>query len=135
MGLYELVRRKCRHIVLCDAEEDENSSCNGLANAIRRCRIDFGVEIVLVVDPITQKDDKTKYSKQHLVKGTIWYPGDQEPSGTIVYIKTALTGDESVDIREYFIDNPAFPQQSTADQFFDESQFESYRKLGYSSLN
>ena len=134
MGVYELVRRKCRHIVLCDAEEDENSSCDGLANAIRRCRIDFGVEIALTVDPITTKDEKTKYCKQHLIKGTIWYPGDKEPSGTIVYIKTSLTGDESVDIREYFIDNPAFPQQSTADQFFDESQFESYRKLGYSSI-
>jgi len=24
----------------------------------------------------------------------------------------------------------AFPQQSTADQFFDEAQYESYRKLG-----
>jgi len=134
MGLYEMVRRKCTHIVLCDAEEDENSSCDGLANAVRRCRIDFGVEIALNVDPITKKDEKTKYSKQHLVEGTIWYPGDASPSGTIIYIKTSLTGDESVDIREYFIDNPTFPQQSTADQFFDEPQFESYRKLGYSSV-
>ena len=134
MGLYEMVRRRCKHIVLCDAEEDENSSCDGLANAIRRCRIDFGVEIRLNVGPITQKDEKTKYSKQHLVKGTITYPGDIVPSGTIVYIKTSLTGDETVDIREYFMDNPTFPQQSTADQFFDESQFESYRKLGYSSI-
>jgi len=53
---------------------------------------------------------------------------------TIVYIKTSLTGDESLDIKAYFMDHPAFPQQSTADQFFDESQFESYRKLGYSSI-
>jgi len=74
------------------------------------------------------------FDAQHLVEGTIWYPGDASPSGTIIYIKTSLTGDESVDIREYFIDNPTFPQQSTADQFFDEPQFESYRKLGYSSV-
>ena len=26
---------------------------------------------------------------------------------------------------------PSFPQQSTLDQWFDEAQFESYRKLGY----
>jgi hypothetical protein len=29
---------------------------------------------------------------------------------------------------------PDFPNQSTGDQFFDESQFESYRKLGYHSI-
>ena len=27
--------------------------------------------------------------------------------------------------------NPDFPDQSTADQFFDEEQFEAYRELGY----
>jgi hypothetical protein len=28
--------------------------------------------------------------------------------------------------------NPDFPDQTTADQFFDEAQFEAYRHLGYS---
>ena len=27
--------------------------------------------------------------------------------------------------------NPKFPDQTTADQFFDEEQFEAYRELGY----
>jgi hypothetical protein len=34
-------------------------------------------------------------------------------------------------LRNYALAEPAFPQQSTADQWFNEAQFESYRKLGY----
>ena len=36
-----------------------------------------------------------------------------------------------VDLREYQKQHPAFPQEPTADQFFDEAQWESYRCLGY----
>jgi len=137
MGIYELVRRRCRYILLCDAEEDEDAICEGLANAIRRCRIDFGVQITINIELITKKDPVTKYSAEHMVTGHIWYPDDPagKPSGTLVYVKTSITGNESVDVREYLKTNDGFPQQSTADQFFDESQFESYRELGYSSFD
>ncbi|MES2277863.1 MAG: patatin-like phospholipase family protein [Bacteroidota bacterium] len=135
MGLYELIRRRCKYIVLGDAEEDQKSTCEGLANAIRRCRIDFGVEIDLDVTPILNKDEKTGYSKAHIVGGKIKYPGPDGMIGHILYIKTSLTGSEEVDIREYFKSNPEFPQQSTGDQFFNEAQFESYRKLGMQSFD
>ncbi|MHA4741995.1 patatin-like phospholipase family protein [Dyadobacter sp. MSC1_007] len=131
MGLYELVRRRCSYILLGDGEQDREGTCEGLANAIRRCRIDFGVEIIIDLTPIMKKE-KDKNSR-HLVKGEICYPGIKE-KGTLIYIKTSLTGDEPVDIREYALVNTEFPQQSTADQFFDEAQFESYRKLGYHSI-
>ncbi|PRY09835.1 patatin-like phospholipase [Pontibacter ummariensis] len=132
MGLYELVRRRCRLIVLGDGEQDSLFTCEGLSNAIRRCRIDFGVEIQIDLTPVTKRDSGTKYSIHHYAIGKIRYPGDppQGASGTLVYFKSSLTGDEPVDVREYAISNPAFPHQSTGDQFFDESQFESYRRLG-----
>ncbi|SFF08456.1 Patatin-like phospholipase [Chitinophaga sp. CF118] len=130
MGLYELVRRRCHYILLGDGEQDEDAACEGLANAIRRCRIDFGVEIDIDITAIAKKDKESK----HIVKGDIIYPGESQKKGTLIYIKTTLTGDESVDIREYALANPDFPQQSTGDQFFDEAQFESYRKLGYHSI-
>jgi len=41
-----------------------------------------------------------------------------------------LVGNEPADITHYHATNPDFPQQTTADQFFDEAQWESYRKLG-----
>ncbi len=52
------------------------------------------------------------------------------PDGILIYLKPSLTGDEPVDILEYAAHHEAFPHESTADQFFDESQFESYRRLG-----
>ena len=130
MGLYELVRRKCKYIVLCDGEQDDQFTCEGLANAIRRCRIDFGVEITLAhLDDITSLDKK-RHSKKHYTAGTIYYPEDGGFYGTLIYIKSSLTDHVPVDVREYAMKNKAFPHQSTGDQFFDEAQFESYRKLG-----
>src|SRR5690606_35921431 len=64
MGLYELVRRRCKYIILSDAEGDENAICEGLANAIRRCRIDFGVEIKIGTEPITDKDKKYRLQSE-----------------------------------------------------------------------
>ncbi|SHH56672.1 patatin-like phospholipase family protein [Flavobacterium defluvii] len=133
MGLYELIRRRCNYIILGDGEQDQDVACEGLANAIRRCRIDFGVEIVFHnFEDITKLAEKSK--KKHIIKGDIIYPGTKT-RGTLIYIKATLTGDEPIDIREYALANPDFPQQSTADQFFDEAQFESYRKLGYHSIH
>ena len=47
LGLYELVRRRCRYIVVCDSEADPDLAFEGLGGAIRKCRADFGVEITL----------------------------------------------------------------------------------------
>src|SRR5437773_7100388 len=56
--------------------------------------------------------------------------GSTAPDGIIVYIKPACYGDEPRDIYEYFKRSETFPNESTVDQFFSESQFESYRMLG-----
>src|ERR671933_2723436 len=52
--------------------------------------------------------------------------------GVIVLVKPSLLkkADEAVDVRQYGLENSAFPQQTTVDQCFDEAQFESYRRLG-----
>ncbi|MBC6992330.1 patatin-like phospholipase family protein [Hymenobacter sp. BT491] len=135
MGLYELVRRRCRYIILGDGEEDHGFTCEGLANAIRRCRIDFGVEISINVRPITNRN--SLLSDSHHAVGTIHYPEDPPgtASGYLLYLKTSLTGDEPSDVREYALADPAFPHQSTGDQFFSEPQFESYRRLGLHAVH
>ncbi len=127
MGLYELVRRRCRYIIVCDAEQDDRYSFNGFAGAIRKCRVDFGVTIDIDTAPIVP-DKETKKSRQHVVVGDITYPG--EGRGKLVYIKASVSGDEPADVLEYNRSHHEFPHQTTTDQFFDESQFESYRALG-----
>jgi hypothetical protein len=126
MGLYELVRRRCRFIIVCDAEQDDRYSFNGIAGAIRKCRVDFGVVIELPTSGIVPK--KGSRSSVHVAIGSINYPG--QGYGTLVYLKASLTGDEPSDVLEYCKRHHEFPHQTTADQFFDESQFESYRALG-----
>lgn len=132
LGIYELVRRRSMLILACDAEQDGDMTFGGLGNAIRKCRTDFGVEIEIDVSRLRKKDDGL--SQEHCALGTIRYPdrnGNGPVTGTLVYIKSSITGDEPTDVLEYRSRNSSFPHQTTADQFFDESQFESYRKLGY----
>jgi hypothetical protein len=54
----------------------------------------------------------------------------EPPPGWMIVIKPTLTGDEPADVLHYHGEHPTFPHESTADQFFDEAQWESYRKLG-----
>ena len=71
---------------------------------------------------------------EHGALGSIDYH-DGQP-GILVYLKSSLTAalhQEPVDVIEYSMRGNDFPHQTTADQFFDESQFESYRRLGITS--
>ena len=129
LGIYELVRRRCRFIVACDAEEDGKLQFDALGNAIEKCRTDFGVNIRINVDPIRRTRDNPKEGR-HCAVGTINYGPDIAP-GRLLYIKSSMNGDEPTDVLRYRDQNPAFPHQSTLDQAFDETQFESYRALGY----
>jgi hypothetical protein len=140
MGLYELVKRRCGLIIICDAEADENYKFCGLGNAIRKCRIDLGIDIDLDTTQIAPKK-AGGLSRQHCAVGRIHYENADQtaPMGQIIYFKASLTGDEPADVRNYKKEHPSFPHESTADQWFSESQFESYRELGYhevfSSIN
>ena len=69
--------------------------------------------------------------------GTIRYgavDGEGVKDGTLLYIKATLSGDEPVDVTNFAATHPAFPHDSTGDQFFAEDRFESYRALGAHSI-
>ncbi|HVR62596.1 MAG TPA: hypothetical protein VMU50_11880 [Polyangia bacterium] len=55
---------------------------------------------------------------------------DGAPSSLLLVIHPSLNGTEPVDVRSYQKSHPTFPQESTADQFFDDAQWEAYRRLG-----
>jgi len=131
LGIYELVRRRCRLIIASDAEADPGLTFGGLGNAIEKCRTDLGVPITIDVTQI-KRDVSDGKSRWHCAIGCIRYseadPGHHD--GALLYIKAALTGDEPQDVATYAQAHPSFPHETTADQWFDESQFESYRALG-----
>ncbi|HEY9197924.1 MAG TPA: patatin-like phospholipase family protein [Gammaproteobacteria bacterium] len=129
LGVYELVRRRCRFVLVTDAGCDPNHEFEDLANLIRKCWTDFGVDIRFEsFDPMHRKGD-SRYSSCHGAVGHIRYPDG--PDGILLYLKCALTGDELPDIRQYADAHKEFPHETTADQYFDENQFEAYRHLGY----
>ena len=144
LGIYSLVERGCRYIVAVDAVADPQPCFSDLGNAIRRCRIDFDADIDLDITSFVKAKDDPPVN-QHYVIGRIIYSKDHVKTlgwkdeseaartGVIVYIKSSLLRNEKelrADVRQYGIENSAFPQQSTINQWFDESQFESYRQLG-----
>lgn len=128
LGLYELVRRHCRYVIVSDAGEDADLAFDDLGNAIRRVREDFSVEIDLDVDRLRTVNG---LSQQHVAVGTIHYDGlSGSDKGTLIYLKPTVVGGEPPDVNQYRARNAKFPHEGTADQFYDEAQWESYRRLG-----
>jgi hypothetical protein len=180
LGGYELIRRRLPLIVLIDAEADPDYTFEGLANLVRKARLDFRAEIEFlgesdadrllervgtgvfgtldmlrrgrwsaepVVDPnsasaaggqpppgdpqprLLLEPDRASYSRAHAALAKVTYLDDGTTSW-LMYVKASLTGDEPADVIQYHRGHVDFPQETTADQFFDEAQWESYRKLG-----
>lgn len=126
LGIYELVRRRCRFIVASDAGQDPLRTFDDLGNAIERIRTDLGIDIDLDLEPL-RLDEKAR-SRARCAVGVIHY--DEDTRGYLVYIKATLTGGETTDISRYVSGCETFPHETTADQWFDETQFECYRRLG-----
>lgn len=139
-GLYSLIERGCRTIVLVDNGADPKPpTFDDLGEAIRRCRIDFGAEIELTVSRFRNGTPEPA----HYTLGTVHYATAHlrelgieagEMHGQIVWIKPSLVGTEPADVVQYGFQNPVFPQQATSDQWFEEAQFESYRQLALESV-
>jgi hypothetical protein len=131
LGAYELIKRRCRYVVICDAGQDEMHGFEDLGNLVRLARIDLGIRIELAPDFLQLQKDSHQ-CRWHCAIGKIRYdevdPG--QAVGTLVYVKPSLTGDEPADVLHYAARHPSFPHETTANQFFTESQFESYRALG-----
>jgi hypothetical protein len=135
LGLYELVRRRCRLIVVVDASADGAYEFGDLGNAIRKCQTDFNVPIYLKTSSIKSIEIPPPQPICFVI-GTIDYSradGASAEKGVLLYIKPIIVGDENADIVNYSQTHKGFPHQSTGDQWFDEDQFESYRMLGMSA--
>ncbi|MDT5158518.1 MAG: hypothetical protein QOH51_2875 [Acidobacteriota bacterium] len=141
LGLYEMVLRRCHVIVVSDGSADPSFTFNDLGNAISKIRDDLGIPIIFDDLPITPKERDTLTSTQgheknekYCAVGTICYThkdGKEALDGVLIYIKPNVYGGEPADVFHYARSNHDFPHESTGDQMYSESQFESYRMLGY----
>ncbi len=131
LGVYELLRRHCKYIIAVDGGTDKSFGFGSLIKLIRFARIDMGIDIDIELNDLRQGPDGLNH--KHWVHGIIHY-GENE-IGHLIYIKASITGDENQYIRRYRSLNPDFPHQPLTYQFFDETQFEAYRALGYHIAN
>jgi|GEM_PF-389856 len=131
LGLYEMVLRRCKYIVVCDATGDSQYAFGDLANAIRKIRIDLGIPIENLVTKYIGPQTNPRTGR-YCATGDIYYKNVDGGNaiGRLLYIKPAVYDDCPADVRNYRKTNDTFPHESTVDQFFSESQFESYRSLG-----
>ncbi|MEM1227021.1 MAG: patatin-like phospholipase family protein [Planctomycetota bacterium] len=157
IGLYELLRRRCRYIVVIDGECDPGITCSSFLQAMRYAKIDFGIDINIDLSRLKfggqarkepKQEESPKRAKQtvpdspivdyHFAMGKVIYPPtDSERQedvglshGLVLYLKSSITSNEAPSIQSYRDRNPSFPHQSTADLAYDEEQFECYRALG-----
>jgi hypothetical protein len=129
LGLYEMVRRRCRFIVVSDAGCDPGITFEDLGNAVRKVSIDLKVTIEF--DALQIPPRKTPpLAGGYVATAKIIYPEAGMPSGQLLYIKPSYRGTEPASVRAYAEANIAFPHEPTTDQMFGESQFEAYRALG-----
>lgn len=150
LGVYELVRRQVKVIVCCDAAADPGFDFKDLQVLEHRIRTDFGariefddknrIELLIPREPDPQKvqarDSQTdaypvgaRFAERGYIRGAIVYPNQSQ--STFILLKTTMIRRLGLLLKGYKGANRAFPDQTTADQFFDEEQFEAYRELGY----
>jgi hypothetical protein len=145
LGLYEMVRRRCRFIVVVDAGCDPDFAFEDLGNAVRKIYIDLGIRVRFdqlqsIKNRPSAGIDEERRKIPYYTIGLIGYKDADGPEegcedGIILYIKPAYHGTEGAGIVSYATAHKTFPHETTTDQWFTESQFESYRSLGLEITN
>lgn len=158
-GAYELLRRRVPAILVLDNGADPRFEFEDLENLIRKARIDMG----LSVNVMSREAVEALFGRQALPlffnaeddwRGSAAKPGGhgvalalcvyapaEQPGASprivsrLLWVKPRLSQSLPHDVRSYGRANPAFPQEPTADQFFGEAQWESYRAVGFASVD
>jgi hypothetical protein len=157
-GLYELIRRRLPLIIGVDAGQDQNYQLDDLANLMRQVRLDFGAKFkwlepaagagtwsaleAAATKPIptwiknqikpAAIDSLEKINRDSVhcaAMAQITY-SDSDQVTWLVMVKPNLAPLIQIDVRNYAALHPVFPNESTANQFFDDAQWESYRSIG-----
>jgi hypothetical protein len=133
LALYEMLRRRCKYIVVMDGAMEPGMEGADLMLAQRYAEIDLGIRFEIDLADLAL--DAARRSRAYAVFGKIHYSARDDGTGEgdlgwLVYFKLARTGSEPGYVTDYARQNPEFPHQTTGDQIYDEAQFEAYRRLG-----
>ena len=118
-GMYEMIRRRCRNIVVSDAGNDPECTFEDSGNAVRKASVDFGVKIDFDRLDIRGRA-KPPVAGVYAAVADIVYPDEDAAPGKLLYIKPGFHGSEPASARSYGELHPEFPHEPTTDQWFAE---------------
>lgn len=163
-GAYELLRRGVSVIIVCDNGADPDFRFGDLEFLIRKARIDLGLSLEIAAPAQVQavmgpdalplflngdtQDWRARASarcdrsgpaspddRAHSLLIEVFGKTDADtPQAHILWMKPRLFADLPQDVIGYALANTDFPHESTANQFFNEAQWESYRALGFAMM-
>jgi hypothetical protein len=129
LGMIPLLRRRVKVLLVSDSECDPNHAFDSFNSSVRNAYVDENIKIKICLDGL-RKDDKG-LTKDKCAVGRIIYPDQgEDQENWLILFKNTLDGKEISAIGNYKEKSEDFPHETTADQFFTEEQFESYRALG-----
>lgn len=134
LALYEMLRRRCRYMVVVDAGQDAAYAYADLRMLIQHASTDLDIKVAFAS---IQEVGKTSLLPSGAI-ANVTYPAVAdgplgargEEKGAILYLKPWLAPDAPLELRAFQVLRPKFPHEPTGNQFFTESDFESYRELG-----
>lgn len=156
-GVYELLRRRVDFILALDNGADADHRFADVANLMRLASVDLGARFEPLAPAELQSALEQRHGSaggrlaalfgnpggfardlregRHFLLGyRVTLPplpgSGAAHTAVLVFVKPRLTQQASLDLVQYQAAHPAFPQEPTADQFFDDEQWESYRQLG-----
>lgn len=142
-GVYALLKRKPAVIVAADCGADSGYLFNDVESLVRKARIDYDADIEFIhpgslrnlpeaaplLDCLGTPDSITPDPRNaFLLLARITYA--DKTQGALLVVKPRRIKRLPLDVAGYSDRDVLFPQQTTGDQFFDESQWESYCELG-----
>ncbi|MBM7345483.1 patatin-like phospholipase family protein [Pantoea coffeiphila] len=138
-GVYALLKRRVPLIVLADCGADPDYGYEDIENLVRKAHIDYATRIEFLDSDAVEPTMSALFTTPDLLNkrenpapfmlARIVYP-DQEDYAALIVVKPHLIENLGLDTERYADRQPAFPQQPTSDQFFDENQWEACHELG-----
>jgi hypothetical protein len=138
LGAYALIRRRCRNIVVVDAEHEDTIPYVFDGYRKLKSRLYEEESFLLQVDAIDNYlENKSSGVPPSVMAGKVTVAGSfgtDKPNISVVYIKLGLDrhclNSFPEEVRDYAEQNPLFPQDPTTNQSFIPAQFTAYRDLG-----
>jgi hypothetical protein len=153
-GVYPLLQRRVPFIIACDNGADPHYRMEDVMRLVGRARTDLGIDITFLdemaladklgprspiagavgtLGALRRRGSPVEPGGPIAALATIDYGPDAKGvsrEGLLLLVKPKLAWLEPPEVLAYQSRQAEFPQQTTGDQFFDEEQWEAYRRLG-----